>query len=75
MLKGAKNISLYTKIYKLQKFVMTLPLIKLLGHEIASSNWDPASKLVFGQHAAQLFSDLFAYVRFYPNPKKLNPKP
>jgi hypothetical protein len=47
MLKGAENMSLYSNISKHAKLVMTLPLLKLIGHEIATSNWKTDSKKVF----------------------------
>jgi hypothetical protein len=47
MIKGAENLSLYSNITKHAKLVMTLPLLKILGHEIATSNWSTDSKRVF----------------------------
>jgi hypothetical protein len=47
MLKGADNLSLYSNITKHAKLVMTLPLLKILGHEIATSSWSTDSKRVF----------------------------
>jgi hypothetical protein len=39
MIKGAKKLYLYSSISRRSKFVMSFPLLKLLGHEIAISNW------------------------------------
>ncbi len=47
MIKGARNISLYSSISKRSRFVMSFPLLKLIGHEIATSNWSQDSKSVF----------------------------
>jgi hypothetical protein len=47
MIKGAKNISLYSSISKRSRFLMSFPLLKLLGHKIAISNWSQDSKSVF----------------------------
>jgi hypothetical protein len=47
MLKGAENIALYSNIVRDSKLVMSYPLLKLLGHEIAKSNWSPTNKKVF----------------------------
>ncbi len=47
MIKGAENLSLYTDICKRTRLVMTFPLLKLLGHEIAKSDWSVDSKRVF----------------------------
>jgi hypothetical protein len=47
MLRGAENLSLYTNLSKQARLVMLFPLLKILGHEIASSNWSEVSKRVF----------------------------
>jgi hypothetical protein len=47
MLKGAENLSLYSSIVRESKLVMSYPLLKLLGHEIAKSNWSLNNKKVF----------------------------
>jgi hypothetical protein len=39
MLKGAKNLATYNEICKPAKFVMSFHLLKIIGHEIAKSNW------------------------------------
>jgi hypothetical protein len=47
MIKGAGNLLLYTNIVRKAKFVLTFPLLKLLGHEVAKSDWSVDSKRVF----------------------------
>jgi hypothetical protein len=47
MLKGADNLALYSNIVHDSKLVMSFPLLKLLGHEIAKSNWSLTNKKVF----------------------------
>ncbi len=47
MIKGAENLLLYTNICKKTRLVMTFPVLKLLGHEVAKSNWTVDSKRVF----------------------------
>jgi hypothetical protein len=47
MLKGAENLALYENISKRARLIMTLPLLKILGHEIAKSSWSSDSKRVF----------------------------
>ena len=74
MLKGAKNMSLYSNKYKSKKFVMTFPLLKLLGHEIASSNWDPASKLVFWAACCTAFFGSFRLGEILPKSEKTEPE-
>jgi hypothetical protein len=46
MLKGAENLSMYNDIAGRSRLAMSLPLLKKLGHEIASSTWTTNSKLV-----------------------------
>jgi hypothetical protein len=47
MLKGAKNLSLYRNIFKPARFVMSFQLLKILGHEIASSTWQKQTKALY----------------------------
>jgi len=47
LIKGAENISFYDEWSKGTRKVMTLPLLKLVGHEIAKSNWSENSKQLF----------------------------
>jgi hypothetical protein len=47
MLKGAENLALYANISKRSRLIMTLPLLKILGHEIAKISWSMDSKRVF----------------------------
>jgi hypothetical protein len=46
LIKDTKNLNLYSNIFKPAKFVMTFPLLKILGHEIANSGWSEESKTV-----------------------------
>jgi hypothetical protein len=46
MLKGAKNIASYKATTKKPKFIMTLSCLKILGHEIASTDWTAIRKAV-----------------------------
>jgi hypothetical protein len=47
MIKGAGNLALYSNITKRIRLIMTLPLLKILGHEIAASSWSQDSKRIF----------------------------
>ncbi len=47
MIRGAENMSLYANLTKQARLVMSFPLLKILGHEIATSNWSDESKRVF----------------------------
>ena len=45
-MRGAKNLDFYTAQNSKFKKAMTLPLLKILGHEIAKANWQDDTKLV-----------------------------
>jgi hypothetical protein len=47
MVKGAKNLELYSAICKDCRKVMTLPLLKLLSHKIATESWSDIDKQSF----------------------------
>jgi len=47
MIRGAENLALYANCKKETRKVMTLPLLKLLGHQIAISDWSENSKQLF----------------------------
>lgn len=47
LIRGAENLTFYDEWAKDTRKVMTLPLLKLLGHEIANSEWSDNSKHVF----------------------------
>jgi hypothetical protein len=66
MLKGAKNISLYANISKKSKFVMSLPLLKIIGHEIAMSSWTNDSKIVFWSACCVAFFGSFRLGEILP---------
>jgi hypothetical protein len=46
MIKGAKNIELYTDLAKQSRRAMTFPLLKLISHQIATSSWSSKDKQV-----------------------------
>ena len=56
MLNGAENLTFYSDKAQKQKNVMTLPLLRVLGHELKKSNWSNHSKLViWGSCTAAFF--------------------
>jgi hypothetical protein len=64
MLKGAKNLATYKEICKPAKFVMSFHLLKIIGHEVAKSDWNKDSKLVIWKACCIAFSvrsDLESY--------------
>lgn len=44
LLKGSENLEIYSSKQKINRNVMTLPLLKILGHEIANKNWSSFEK-------------------------------
>ena len=47
MINGSANMAIYTSISKKNNLAFSFPLLKILGHEIAISNWSIANKRVF----------------------------
>ncbi len=74
MIKGAKNLNLYTNIFKPAKFVMSFPLLKLLGHEIAKSNWPNESKIVVWAACCIAFFSSFRLGQILPDNKSNSPE-
>ena len=46
ILKGIENLEFYSSILKESRKAMSLPLLKLLGHEIARADWTTVNKAV-----------------------------
>lgn len=46
MIRGAENLNFYDSDSPSQRNVMTLPILRILGHEICMSNWSKHSKSV-----------------------------
>ncbi len=46
LIRGAENLEFYKKPKNLERRVMTLPLIRLIGHEVAKCDWSSHSKIV-----------------------------
>ena len=47
IIRGTVNLETSKSLYKHTRKLFTLPLLKLLGHEIANSNWSDDSKRIF----------------------------
>ena len=60
-IRGAENLSFYKKLSQGSRKVMTLPLLKILGHQIASSEWDEESKQVFWTAGSVAFFGSFRF--------------
>jgi hypothetical protein len=60
-LKGAENVSFYKNLTTDSRKVMTLPLLKLLGHEIAKNKWTNLNKQVFWTACTTAFFGSFRF--------------
>jgi hypothetical protein len=61
VLKGAENIAFYRNVASESRRVMTLPLLKLLGHEISRSSWSKTNKQVFWSACTTAFFGSFRF--------------
>ena len=59
MLTGAENLNFYSEISGASRKVMTLPVLKILGHQLALSDWSDDSKQVFWTAATVAFFGSF----------------
>jgi len=74
LLKGASNLQFYKNISANTRKAMTLPLLKLLGHEIAISKFSPNDKKVFWTASCIAFFGSFRCGElFSSNEKVFNP--
>jgi hypothetical protein len=55
LIRGAENLKLYAQDKKETRKIMTLPLLKLLGHALATCDWSPNSVQVFWACCLLLF--------------------
>lgn len=46
MLRGAENLDLYNRVGKKSRKVMTMPLLRIIGHQIAKTEWNSDSKII-----------------------------
>jgi hypothetical protein len=74
MLKGARNVSLYTDPCHSTRFAMSFPLLKIIGHEIAISSWDPNSKNVFWTACCIAFFGSFRLGEILPKSEGTEPE-
>jgi hypothetical protein len=69
MIKGAGNLALYNSISSQARLVMTLPLLKILGHEIAACSWAENSRRVFWTACCVAFFGSFRMGEILPPEK------
>jgi len=65
-IKGAKNLKFYEPNFDHMKKVMTLPLLKILGHSIAVCNWSEHSKCIVWSAACIAFFGSFRFGELLP---------
>jgi hypothetical protein len=70
ILKGAENLAVYTNLSKMSRLIMTLPLLKILGYEIAKSAWSLDSKRVFWSACCLAFFGSFRMCEILMSSKK-----
>lgn len=73
LLRGAENLSLYEGLAKSTRKVMTLPLLKLLAHQIAISDWKIDSKRVFWSACSVAFFGSCRMGELLPSSHDFNP--
>jgi len=74
LIKGKQNLEVYDSEAKATRKVMTLALLKLLGHAIAKSGWSDNSKLVvWGAATVAFFGSLRCGEILPQNEKSFNP--
>ena len=61
LIKGAGNLSFYRDLSSNQRKVMTLPLLRILGHQISNSGWKSDGKQVFWTAAVIAFFGSFRF--------------
>jgi len=66
MIRGAKNLQFYSGRQDFGKKVMTLPLLRIFGHNLASSNWTENSKSVVWTAACVAFFGSFRFGELLP---------
>ena len=67
LLRGAENLSFYESVKGSNRKVMTLPLLKIIGHQIAISDWCTSSKLVVWTACVVAFFGSFRFGEILPN--------
>jgi hypothetical protein len=59
VIQGAQNLIFYNNLCKCTRKVVTLPMLKLIGHEIAKSDWTKNSKQVIWSACVTAFFGSF----------------
>ena len=70
LIRGGENLEIYEIAAKGTRKVMTLPLLKIIGHEIASSDWSPFSKQIFWTACTTAFFGSFRLGELLPSTSK-----
>ena len=74
MLKGMENLEFYSNLCKGTRKVMTLPLLKIVGHQISKANWSKDTKQVIWSTLVVAFFGSFRLGEIlYEDEKTFNP--
>jgi hypothetical protein len=65
-LKGAENAQVYDRPFPTKKIAISFPILQLLGHAIAHSDWSHYSKLLFWSASLFLFFGSFRLSEVFP---------
>jgi integrase len=71
MIKGAKNLDLYSSISKNCRKAMSFPLLKILSHQIAKENFTAIDKQVIWTLFTVAFFGSFRFGELLPNSRKI----
>ena len=66
LIRGGQNLEIYKENVKLTRKVMSLPILKILGHEISESLWSENSKQVFWTACTTAFFGSFRLGEILP---------
>jgi hypothetical protein len=67
LLTGAENLSIYDLMKKSTRKAMSLPLLRIIGHQIAKSNWSADSKLTVWTACVLAFFGSFRFGEILSN--------
>jgi len=75
LIRGAENVQIYSNNNARNRNVITLPLLKLLGHKIAIQSWPDLNKqLIWTACCLAFFGSLRMGEIIFENEKKFDPR-
>ncbi len=69
LIRGAENLEFYKEPKNFERRVMTLPLLRLIGHEVAKCDWSKHSKMYCGPPCVWDFLVVSVLGKFWQNMK------